>query len=162
MRASLYGVMAFGKDPQRYRRTRNFRIECVAYAGDDRASEVLQMSTATGRIDEQVERAVGWFLGLGRFESYRHSRSRRPPPVATPGHSRGARECGDASRLRHHGIAGAAGGVRACRVDVTSPGALPNHMTVERVRAGANPRSRNESMAHYMAAMGFMERRGRG
>ena len=32
------------------------------------------------------------------------------------------------------------------RVDVTSPGTLPNHMTVERVRAGANPRSRNESM----------------
>ena len=48
------------------------------------------------------------------------------------------------------------------RVDVTSPGTLPNHMTVERVRAGANPRSRNESMAHYMAAMGFMEQRGRG
>ena len=48
------------------------------------------------------------------------------------------------------------------RVDVTSPGALPNHMTVERVRAGANPRSRNESLAHFMAGMGFMERRGRG
>ena len=48
------------------------------------------------------------------------------------------------------------------RVDVTSPGTLPDHMTVERVRAGANPRSRNESMAHYMAATGFMEQRGRG
>ncbi len=48
------------------------------------------------------------------------------------------------------------------RVDVTSPGALPNHMTVERVRAGANPRSRNDSMAYFMAAMGFMEQRGRG
>ena len=48
------------------------------------------------------------------------------------------------------------------RVDVTSPGALPNHMTVERVRAGANPRSRNESLAHFMAGMGFMENRGRG
>ena len=35
-------------------------------------------------------------------------------------------------------------------------------MTVERVRAGANPRSRNEAMAHFMAGMGFMERRGRG
>ncbi len=48
------------------------------------------------------------------------------------------------------------------RVDVTSPGTLPNHMTVERVRAGANPRSRNESMAHFMAATGFMEQRGSG
>ena len=48
------------------------------------------------------------------------------------------------------------------RVDVTSPGALPNHMTVDRVMAGANPRSRNDSMAYFMAAMGYMEQRGRG
>ena len=35
-------------------------------------------------------------------------------------------------------------------------------MTVARVRAGANPRSSNESLAHFMAAKGFMEGRGRG
>ena len=48
------------------------------------------------------------------------------------------------------------------RIDITNPGALPNHMTVDRVRAGANPRSRNESIAHFMSAMGFMEQRDRG
>ena len=37
LRATLYGVLAFARDPRRYARTRNFRIECVAYAGDDRA-----------------------------------------------------------------------------------------------------------------------------
>ena len=47
-------------------------------------------------------------------------------------------------------------------VDVTSPGGLPNRMTVESVRAGGHPRSRNESMANFMLAMGFMEKRGRG
>ena len=71
-RATLYGVLAFGKTPQRYPQTRNFRIECVAYAGDDRASEVLQVAEGAGRLDEQVDRALGWFLGLGRFESYRN------------------------------------------------------------------------------------------
>ena len=71
MRATLYGVLAFGSAPQRYPQTRNFRIECVAYAGDDRASDVLQVAEGAGRLDEQVERALGWFLGLGRFESYR-------------------------------------------------------------------------------------------
>ena len=35
LRATLYGVLAFARDPQRYARTRNFRIECVAYAGDE-------------------------------------------------------------------------------------------------------------------------------
>ena len=159
--ASLYGVMAFGKDPQRYRRTRNFRIECVAYAGDDRASEVLQVGTAAGRIDEQVDRAVGWFLGLGRFESYdslvREDRYLLP--------RRAVREAlANAVTHRDYAITGSQVLLEVFehRVDVTSPGALPNHMTVERVRAGANPRSRNESMAHFMAAMGFMEQRGRG
>ena len=161
LRATLYGVLAFGKDPQRYRRTRNFRVECVAYAGEDRAGEVLQVANATGRIDEQVDRAVGWFLGLGRFESYRnlvredrHLLSRRAIREALA----------NAVTHRDYAITGSQVLLEVFehRVDVTSPGALPNHMTVERVRAGANPRSRNESMAHYMAAMGFMEQRGRG
>ena len=161
LRPSLYGVMAFGKDPQRYRRTRNFRVECVAYAGDDRACEVLQVANAAGRIDEQVERAVGRFLGLGRFESYRNlvREDRHLLP------RRAIREAlSNAVTHRDYAITGSKVLLEVFerRVDVTSPGTLPNHMTVERVRAGANPRSRNESMAHYMAAMGFMEQRGRG
>ena len=48
------------------------------------------------------------------------------------------------------------------RVDVTSPGGLPNHVSVESVRAGAHPRSRNELLANYMMVKGFMEQRGRG
>ena len=48
------------------------------------------------------------------------------------------------------------------RIDVTSPGTLPNHMEVESVRAGSRPRSRNESMAHAMVVAKLMERRGRG
>ena len=48
------------------------------------------------------------------------------------------------------------------RVLVTSPGALPNHMTVESVRAGGRPRSRNELMVNAMVAARLMETRGRG
>ena len=161
LRATLYGVMAFGRDPQRYRRTRNFRVECVAYAGDDRAGEVLQVANATGRIDEQVDRAVGWFMDLGRFESYENLA--REDRYLLP--RRAIREAlANAVTHRDYAITGSQVLLEVFerRVDVTSPGSLPNHMTVERVRAGANPRSRNESMAHYMSAMGFMELRGRG
>ena len=160
-RATLYGVLAFGKTPQRYPQTRNFRIECVAYAGDDRASEVLQVAEGAGRLDEQVDRALGWFLGLGRFESYRNlvreDRHLLPRPAI--------REAlVNAVIHRDYAIMGSTTffEVFAARVDVTSPGALPNHMTVAQVRAGANPRARNDSMGHFMAGMGFMERRGRG
>ena len=45
---------------------------------------------------------------------------------------------------------------------LTEERAIPNHMTPARVRAGANPRARNDAMGHFMAGMGYMERRGRG
>ena len=161
LRATLYGVMAFGRHSQRYPQTRNFRIECVAYAGDDRASEVLQVAEGSGRLDDQVERAAGWFLGLGHFESYGHliREDRYLLPRAA------IREAlVNAVTHRDYAITGSMAflEVFASRVDVTSPGSLPNHMTVEQVRAGANPRARNDSMGHFMAAMGFMEKRGRG
>ena len=159
--ATLYGMLAFGTDPQRYPQTRNFRVECVAYAGGDRASDVLQVADAAGRLDDQVSRAVGWFLGLSRFESYRTliREDRHLLPRAA------IREAlVNAVAHRDYAITGSKVLVEVFddRVDVTSPGALPNHMTVERVRAGANPRSRNDSVAYFMAAMGFMEQRGRG
>ena len=161
LRATLYGVLSFGKEPQRYPQTRNFRVECVAYAGDDRASEVLQVADGAGRLDDQVERAVGWFMGLGRFESYRSlvRDDRHLLPRAA------IREAlVNAVTHRDYAITGSKVLLEVFddRVDLTSPGALPNHMTVERVRAGANPRSRNDSIAYFMTAMGYMEQRGRG
>ena len=161
LRATLYGVLAFGRDPQSYPQTRNFRIECVAYDGADRASEVLQAAQGSGRLDEQVTRAVGWFLGLGRYESYR-SIVREDRHLLPRGAIREALV--NAVTHRDYAITGSKVLLEVFErhVDVTSPGALPNHMTVERVRAGANPRSRNESLANFLTAMGFMEQRGRG
>ena len=158
---TLYGVMAFGRQPQSYPQTQNFRVECVAYEGSDRASSVLQVADATGRLDEQVRRAIGWFSSLGRFESYRGLvREDRPllPQTAL-------REALVNSVVhRDYAIIGSKVllEVFAHHVDVTSPGGLPNHMSVESVKAGGHPRSRNGLMANYMLSLGFMEQRGRG
>ena len=48
------------------------------------------------------------------------------------------------------------------RIVVTSPGALPNHMTVERAKGGGVPRSRNEMMANTMVVRRLTAGRGRG
>jgi len=160
-KATLYGLMAFGKHPQRYTQTRSFCIECVAYAGEDRASEVLQVASAKGRLGEQVDRSVGWFLGLGRFESY--EKIVRADRYLLPRNA--IREAlVNAVTHRDYAIIGSTIllEVFSNRVDVTSPGSIPNHLTVKQVMAGANPRARNESMGHYMAGMGYMEKRGRG
>ncbi len=158
---TLYGIMAFGKEPQRYPQTSRFRIECVAYDGHDRASDVLQVADGRGTLDEQIRRSVGWFLGLGRFESYnglvREDRWLLPEPAI--------REAlVNAVVHRDYAITGSKVllEVFADRVDVSSPGSLPNHMRVESVRAGGVPRSRNELMANYMVVKRLMEQRGRG
>ncbi|MCY4175149.1 MAG: putative DNA binding domain-containing protein [Acidimicrobiaceae bacterium] len=160
-RPTLYGVLAFGHAPQSYPQTRSFYVECAAYEGDDRADRVLQVAEAKGRLDEQVKRATGWFAGLARMENYSGLRRRDQWLVPLPA----LREAlVNSVAHRDYAITGAKVllEVFASRVEVTSPGTLPNHMTTDSVRAGGMARSRNESMANYLLALGFMERRGRG
>lgn len=158
---TLYGVLAFGKEPQRYPQTHSFRIECVAYEGENRASNTLQVADVTGRLDEQVRRAVGWFHGIGRFESYR-GLTRKDRLILPEAALREALV--NAVVHRDYAVTGSKVllEVFSRHVDLSSPGALPNHMTVDSVRAGAHPRSRNELMANIMVVKGFMEQRGRG
>lgn len=80
--ATLYGLIAFGKNPQAHAQMRSFWIECVAYAGTDRADEVVQVAEARGRLDEQVDRALGWMKSMGRQE--RHVGARREDVPLVP------------------------------------------------------------------------------
>jgi len=160
-KATLYGLLAFGKTPQCAPQTGNFWIECVAYAGTDRADEVLQVAEGKGRIDEQVKRAAGWLAGLGRTERYvglQREDHLLLPRVAL-------REAlTNAVVHRDYAITGSKVLLEVFddRVVVTSPGTLPNTVTPESVRAGGLPRSRNPLLANFMLAMGMMEQRGRG
>lgn len=158
---TLYGVMAFGKEPQRYPQTGNLWVECAAYAGEDRASDVILTGEGKGRLDEQVERAIGWVRGLGKVERYQGLVREDTPLVPV----KALREIlVNAVVHRDYAITGSKVllEVFSDRIVITSPGTLPNHMTVESVVAGGHPRSRNELMANYMVVMGMMEQRGRG
>lgn len=161
LRPTLYGVLAFGKVPQAYPQTQSFFIECVAYDGDERADRVLQTAEAKGRLGEQVERAFGWFSGLSKLETYRGLRRYDHRLLPLPAQREALV---NAVVHRDYAITGSKIQLEvfARRVEVTSPGTLPNHMTADSVRAGGRARSRNESMANYLLALGFMERRGRG
>lgn len=160
-RGTLYGVLAFGKAPQRYPQTRSFWIECVAYAGIDRSANVLLAGEAKGRLDEQIERALGWVRSLGRFEQYRGLLREDQDLVPTVV----LREAlVNAVAHRDYAILGSKVllEVFSDRTAVTSPGSLPNMMTPESVRAGGHPRSRNESIANFLLVRRLMEQRGRG
>lgn len=161
LRPTLYGILAFGRQPQALPHTGSFWINCAAYGGEDRAADVILAGEARGRLDEQVQRALGWARGLGRFERYRGMRreDRYLLPIAA------LREAlVNAAVHRDYAAIGATTLLEVFddRVRVISPGGLPNHMTVDAVRASGVIRTRNEQMANAMLERGFMEKRGRG
>lgn len=158
---TLYGLMAFGRDPQNHPHTHNFFIQCAAYSGDDRASDVLGVASVNGRLEDQVKHSIAWSKSLGGKELYRGIQRQDIPLIP----EMALREAlVNAVIHRDYAITGSPVQLEAFkdRIDVTSPGTLPNHMQVDSVRSGSLPRSRNESMAHAMVVAGLMERRGRG
>ena len=74
LRPTLYGLMTFGRDPQSFPHTLSLFVQCAAYGGTDQAAEVLSAGEGRGRLEDQVNRAMGWFRSLGR---------RPPGPSAT-------------------------------------------------------------------------------
>ncbi len=160
-RLTLYGLLCFGRQPQAFSPTRNAWVQLVAYAGTDRADETILAGEAKGRLDEQVERTLGWIKALGVRESY--GEIERQDRTLVP--LRALREAVvNAVVHRDYAILGSKVLVEVFsdRVDVTSPGVLPNHSTVEAALAGGHPRTRNELIANYMTTRGLMEVRGRG
>ena len=160
-RPTLYGLMVFGRDPQAYAHTLSLFVQCTAYGGTDQAAEVLSAGEGRGRLQDQVQRAMGWFRSLGRRETYEGIR-RIDVPAAPEAALREALV--NAVIHRDYAITGSQVLLEVFddRIVVTSPGALPNHMTVDQARKGGAPRSRNEMMANAMVVGGLMERRGRG
>jgi len=161
MRPTLYGLAVFGRDFQGTSATTNLYIRCAAYSGIDRAGDVLSVSDAKGCLEDQVSRALGWFKSLGRRERY-NGLYRTDIPQLPDDVVREALV--NAVIHRDYAITGSSVMLEVFddRVDVTSPGLLPNHMTVEAARGGGAPRSRNEMMANAMVVRQLMEQRGRG
>ena len=152
LRPTLYGIMVFGRQPQAHPHTHNLFVQCTRYDGRDRSADVISAAEGTGRLEDQVQQCIGWFRSLGR----------RDIPMAPEVALREA--VVNAVIHRDYAITGSQVllEVFADRIVVTSPGALPNHMTVERATGGGAPRSRNEMMANAMVVRRLMERRGRG
>lgn len=157
---TLYGLLAFGKRPQSHRQTDNLLIRCTAYEGTDPSSNVIGAGMGDGTLPTQVLRAIAWFKALGWTEEY--SRLTRKGQHIIP--ELAIREAlVNAVVHRDYAITGSSVifDVYNNRVVVTSPGTLPNHMTIESLKLG-NSRTRNQMMANVMSEIGFMEKRGRG
>ena len=158
---TLFGLLAFGRQPQTFPPTANFWIDCVAYAGTDQGADVVMAREATGRLDEQVLSAAGWARAFGHREEYA-GLARQDVPMLPLAAIREALV--NAVAHRDYAIIGSKAQLEVFtdRVEVTSPGTLPNHLSLDAVRRGGRTRTRNEQLANFMLARGFMEKRGRG
>ena len=140
---------------------RSFYVQCARYLGFDRGADIGSVGDCNGRLEDQVNRSMGWFHSLGRAERCR-SWHREDVPLVP---EKAIREAiVNAIVHRDYAITGSKVMVEVFddRIDVTSPGSLPHHMTVENVRKGGRPRSRNEGLAHAVLVARLMEQRGRG
>ena len=158
---TLFGLLAFGKHPQRFPGTGNLWINCVAYSGIDQAADLSTAREARGRLDEQVTSAFGWAREFGHRERY-VGLVREDIPLLPAAAIREALV--NAVAHRDYAIIGSTIQIEVFtdRVQVTSPGALPNHLSIANVRKGGVTRTRNEQMVNFLLAHRFMERRGRG
>ncbi len=135
-------------------------VSCVSYPGAGVEAELLDRLEARGRLDEQIEAAAAFIErnvsrpstveGLIRVESARPS-ARSFREVLT-----------NAVAHRHYGIAGPSNvRVFSDRIEVVSPGGLPNGVSVEGMRLGLSVR-RNDSIFQHLASLGYADAVGRG
>lgn len=160
-RPTLYGLMVFGRDPQRYGTTADLYTACAAYRGTGRSSGRFATASIRGPLEEQVVRSLDWLWDL-RLPGQFATGQRKEEPLLPPEILREALV--NALVHRDYAIMGRQVMLEVFRdrVEVTSPGGLPGRMTVERVRGAGAPRSRNEAMANAMVVSGLAGRRGTG
>lgn len=156
---SLGGLLAFGKNPQKY--FPSYNIMCGAYNGDDFFSDTIREKELTGTLDELIEDAIA-FLKLTMPQSFALERGiKRKDTYNYP--IEALREgIVNAVCHRDYTITGAA--IRLFqfnnRLEIRSPGGLPNTITIENMLY--RQFTRNQRIASFLTGYGYMERRGKG
>lgn len=155
---TVAGLLCFGRAPQQ--RLKYATVSCVAYPDTSVDKELIDRSDVGGRVDAQVADAVDFIErnlqarstieGVARVESPRLSTESLRELVA------------NAVVHRHYGIASPCH-VRlfADRLEIQSPGGLPNGVTPEAMRIGVSVR-RNPFLVARLNELGMVDAVGRG
>lgn len=157
---TLFGILAFGREPQRFPRNYSFLVRNTAYKGTGRGLGVLLAGEGKGRLDEQVDRTLHWARSFG-WREIPGVPVRTDLPVLPIAALREA--VVNAVVHRDYAIPSPVlVDVFPDRVEITNPGTLPPGLTPAMLCRGGITRTRNEAMAHYAASVRLMEQRGMG
>ncbi len=155
---SVAGLLAFGKNPHFF--LPGVEIQAAHYRSGSRTSEVLDQKTIRGTVAEQINDAVSFVQKNMRVGSIIKGVKR----VEFPEYSLEAVREALTNAVAHRNYSLLGSGIRlfmyADRLEVLSPGGLPNTLTLEGIKVV--PFARNQLLASYLSGMGYMEKRGEG
>ena len=168
-RATVAGVLACARAPESY--LPGASITATHYRGTDRASAQTDAQEITGPLDQQIAAAVAFAT-----RNMQVSARKTPAREELPQYSDQAIFEAVVNAVAHRDYSVQGSRIRlsmfADRLELQSPGALPNNLTLEQM--GARQSTRNEALAALLGRMPvrglrgsgsrryFMERRGDG
>jgi ATP-dependent DNA helicase RecG len=156
---TLAGLLVFGKDPQKH--FPSYTVSCGAYAGSDFLSDVIREEDLTGTLDQLIENAIAFLKLTMPKRTHLASELQRVDTYLYPVDI--LREAVvNAVCHRDYTITGSS--IRILlfqdRLEIHSPGALPNTLTLESMIY--RQFTRNQALASFLAGLGYMEKRGKG
>jgi ATP-dependent DNA helicase RecG len=156
---TLAGLLAFARQPQKFYPA--YGVMCGAYQGRDLAAPPIRENEIQGSLPDLIENAIA-FLKLTMPQAPRLVEGlRMENNYAYP--IEALREAiVNAVAHRDYTIAGAAIRIFVFqdRLEIRSPGGLPNTLTLESLPY--RQFTRNQSTSSFLAGLGYMERRGKG
>ena len=156
---SVAALLVFGESPQRF--MPQSRLSAVAFAGNDEDSDILDRREITGRLPQIIDetrlflerniRVPAREHGFGREDLWLYDRKALGEAVVNAVAHRDYSLSGSQIRLFLFGD----------RIEVRSPGRLPNSITLENIRLGVHA-ERNRAIATFLTQLGYMSAIGTG
>ena len=148
LRATVAGVLLCTRNPERW--LPNAGITATRYRGSDRASGQLDAQEITGPMNRQIGDAVAFAI-----RNMRVAARKDPARVNLPQYSERALFEAIVNAVVHRDYSMRGSKIRLSmfedRVDVQSPGSLPNNLTLESMEA--RQATRNEALTSVLARM---------
>ncbi len=156
---TLAGLLMFGRHPQRYFPA--YSVLCGAYQGDDFSGDCIREKELTGTLDNIIEDTLA-FLKLTMPQTATSAQGIQNKTSYT--YPVEALREGIVNAVCHRDYAISGSSVRVFlfqnRLEIRSPGGLPNTMTLDSIRY--RQFTRNQMIASFLTGYGYMERRGKG
>lgn len=157
---SVAGILLFGTDPERH--LPQSGIDFAHFAGTQINSELIDKQHISGNLGFQVERALACIKNNLRNPSDIQG-ARRTPRRSLPPEKVFRELIVNACVHRNYAIHGSR--IRiflySNRIEIISPGRLPNTVTLEKLRYGVSY-AVNPILVKFMENLGYMDRLGRG